>query len=135
MILKHTPENRIARAAFTLMEMLVVVAIIVALAGLGGYYVMGQLASSQKKTAKLKAIELNKAVETYMLDHNQNLPGSLEMLLGQDDHGGPYLKSKDSLVDPWGAPYRYDPSGPRHQGREPDIWSVGPKGNEELGNF
>ncbi len=33
--------KRNRRAAFTLMEMLIVVAIIVALAGIGGYYLIG----------------------------------------------------------------------------------------------
>lgn len=136
MLVKHQSHNKVARAAFTLLEMLVVVAIIVALAGLGGYYVMGQLQSSQKKTAKLKAVELSKAVENYMIDHNNNPPPSLEVLLGTTEIGaGPYLKNKDALVDPWGQPYQYDPNGPRNQGRSPDIWSAGPKGNEQIGNF
>ena len=40
-MLPRKDRNRQRRSAFTLMEMLVVVAIIVALAGIGGFFLMG----------------------------------------------------------------------------------------------
>lgn len=128
-------ENPLARAAFTLMEMLVVVAIIVALAGLGGYYVMGQLQNSQKKTAKLKAVELSKAVENYMIDHNNQPPPSLNVLTQPDGQGNPaYLKTQDALLDPWGKQYQYDPSGQHNNGNTPSIFTQSPDG-KLIGNF
>ena len=36
--------------------------------------------------------------------------------------------------DPWKKPYQYDPSGPRNNGRRPDIWTVAPDGLE-IGNW
>ncbi len=42
-MLQRHAINRQKRAAFTLMEMLVVVAIIVALAGIGGFFLLGAL--------------------------------------------------------------------------------------------
>ena len=44
------------RHGFTLMEILVVVAIILILAGLGGYYFMGQLKESRKSAAKIQPV-------------------------------------------------------------------------------
>ena len=52
----RSPSQRAARrVAFTLMEMLVVVAIIVVLAGIGGAYLMGQLERVKVNSATAQA--------------------------------------------------------------------------------
>ena len=52
----HTKLARhTSRRAFTLMEMLIVVAIIVALAGIGAFYVLPQLGKAKDKIAKANA--------------------------------------------------------------------------------
>ena len=117
MILKNPAElapRLPRRLAFTLMEMLVVVAIIVVLAGIGGAYLMGQLIDSKVSAAKLQARVISQAIEMYAIDHNATLPTSLDVLLQRDPNGkGPYLKSSDALKDPYGNPFypQYDPSG------------------------
>ncbi len=58
----------------------------------------------------------------------------LDDLLKKDDLGGPYLESKDALLDPWKQPYHYDPAGKKNEGRRPDIWTVAPN-NEVIGNW
>jgi general secretion pathway protein G len=129
------------RLAFTLMEMLVVVAIIVVLAGVGGTYLIGQLNESKVSTAKIKARNVSQACEMYLVDHSQ-YPGSLELLLQKDQDGkGPYLKGVDDLKDPWGNPFQYDQSGTRNaaQGAAvgvviPDIFCTTPDGRT-VGNF
>jgi len=106
-------RNRfLRRAAFTLMEMLVVVAIIVVLAGLGGYYLMGQLAESKVSAAGIQARNISQALETYRLD-NGGYPGTLDELLQKNPvtGKGPYLERADALYDPWGQPFNYDPNG------------------------
>jgi general secretion pathway protein G len=125
-------ENPVARAAFTLMEMLIVVAIIVALAGLGGYYLMGQYNNAKKNAAKLKADVITKACTTYEVNYGQR-PASLEVLLQPDSMGGPYLMSQDALLDPWGRPYSYNAQGPHNNGLQPDVWSDTPYG--QIGNW
>jgi general secretion pathway protein G len=113
-----------ARHGFTLMEVLVVVAIILVLAGLGGYYFLGQAKEAQRSAAKIQVKTLTQATENYALDHNGNFPNSLADLLKRDQNGkGPYLKTQDALIDPWGNPYQYNAQGANNGGMQPDIWA------------
>jgi prepilin-type N-terminal cleavage/methylation domain-containing protein len=135
-------ESLLRRAAFTLMEMLVVVAIIVVLAGVGGAYLIGQLNESKISAAKAQARVISQQIEVYTVDHNGNLPPSLDVLLQRDQDGkGPYLKTPEALKDPYGNPYQYDPSGSRNAARGavvviPDVFCLIPDGSgREVGNF
>jgi hypothetical protein len=60
-------------------------------------------------------------------------PENWEELLAEK---GTLLK-KEALTDPWGRPYQYDPAGPMHHGRMPDIWSLGPPHGDSrrIGNW
>jgi general secretion pathway protein G len=143
MILRRTPptspqrqvEFDLLRAAFTLMEMIVVVAIIVALAGLGGYAYIQTLKTQQKNTAKINVKGLAEAVNRYYTDHNR-YPSSLQELLRKDAQGGPYLDSADVLTDPWGQPYQYNPNSvnPDNQEQTPEISTTAPDGTR-ISNF
>jgi general secretion pathway protein G len=136
MLLRQKSKSR-RRVAFTLMEMLVVVAIIVALAGIGGFFLFGALRSSQQDVAFLQARgTLSNACGAYAARHNGEFPESLDQLLAKDAAGGPYLESEDALVDPWRQKYQYDKSGQMNNGMKPDIWTVDPKEpNKKIGNW
>jgi general secretion pathway protein G len=133
MVLRKTEIHKIVRRGFTLMEVLVVVAIILILASLGGYYVMGQLAEARKSEAKIQVRTLTTACENYMLNYNQ-WPPNLKALYDKGDRGGPYIKSLDIIYDPWNKEYVYNSAGTNNRGLYPDISTVAPDGTV-IGNW
>jgi len=76
---------------------------------------------------------LTKACQNYELNYSQR-PGNLSVLLQKGERGGPYLESRDFLIDPWGREYQYNAQGPRNETLKPDIWTVDPDGRE-IGNW
>jgi general secretion pathway protein G len=120
-------EGRVlARAAFTLMEMLVVVAILVVLAGAGGMIYMRYLDDARKDTARTQCkTVLAQAAAAYQLKYG-DFPASLETLTQPTSDGGKPFLETSALVDPWGRAYQYAVPGPHHPTTgEPDIWSQG----------
>jgi len=140
MIRRDLPQRQLAstsalaRAAFTLMEMLIVVAIIVALAGLGGFYFIGTFSKSKEKMAQAQATEIAKAVETYYVDH-QDYPTNLALLLQKGEKGGPYLKRADALQDPWGAEYQFQMVTTESGATVPKVFTVSRDSQLEISNL
>src|SRR5438552_10473508 len=104
-MIRKTQSNQIdrpvRRAAFTLMEMLVVVAIIVVLAGVGGAYLIGRLNDAKVDATKIRAREISQQIEVYLLDNGQ-YPTSLQDLLvvNPTTRKGPYLKNVEFITAP-----------------------------------
>lgn len=109
---------RSASAGFTLVELLVVLAILTLLAGLVGPRVLGQLGGAKTKTASVQIADIEKATDLFKLDVGRypTTEEGLEALIKRpatvsSGWSGPYLKG--SLpTDPWSHPYRYQGPGP-----------------------
>jgi general secretion pathway protein G len=121
-------SRRQDRAAFTLMEVLLVLVILVVLGSLA----VGMFTGTQKKALERSTqVQVDTYDSACMHYHTEmfSYPPSLQDLRvntsGSQNWSGPYI-DKDVPNDPWGNPYQYDPQGPRHNGEKPDIWSYGP---------
>jgi general secretion pathway protein G len=118
-----------------LVEVLIVVAILVVLAGVGGLTLMKFLEESKEKTAQVNIQTLEKAAKIYQTNNGGEPPPSLAVLAQPGADGGlPYLENSDVLYDPWNSPFQYDPNGSRNNGIKPDIWTVSPRG-KTIGNW
>lgn len=112
-MVKFTRRSRAASAGFTLVELLVVLAILTLLAGLVGPRVLGQLGGAKSKTAAVQIADIDKAMELFKLDVGRfpTTEEGLEALAKRpasvsSGWAGPYLKGT-LPTDPWGKPYLY----------------------------
>jgi general secretion pathway protein G len=105
MLLQRRQPKRSFRTAFTLMEVLVVVAILVVLAGIG-VGVFRYLDDSKEKAAQLGIKTIETAVVQYKLNTG-DFPENLN-ILAMPEGGKPALLEEKDLFDPWGHPYQYD---------------------------
>lgn len=110
-------RTRRRHAGFTLVELLVVLAILTLLAGLVGPRVLNQFGGAKSKTAAVQIADLEKTLELYKLDtgrfptKEEGLDALIKKPAAATVWSGPYLKSSTVPTDPWGNPYRYTPAG------------------------
>ncbi len=110
-------RKRAVNQGFTLVELLVVLAILALLAGLVGPQVMKFLGSSKTKTAKLQIEEFSGALDLYRLEvgrypsTNEGLDALVQKPSDAPNWNGPYLKKTQVPKDPWGFEYRYRSPG------------------------
>lgn len=110
---------------FTLIEILVVMAIIGMLAVMVAPNIFNQQAGAQRDAALSQISSLEAALDTYRLDVGE-YPDSLEGLIENDSGraawNGPYLR-REVPMDPWGNEYIYESGG-----RSFTLVSYGPDG-------
>lgn len=88
---------------FTLIELMVVIAILAILATTVGIYVFGALDDADQAKAKAEISNLKTAVKMYRIK-NKRLPNTL-------DEVAPFLDPPKVPLDPWGNPYVYTKEG------------------------
>ena len=116
------------KKAFTLVEILIVVIIIAALASMIVPKLTGRAEKAKISIARTDiSSNLATALELYQLD-NGSFPRSLQSLIvnpgGLSTWSGPYIKAQP--LDPWGKTYQY--RYPSLHGKDYDLYSLGPDG-------
>ena len=115
-------------SGFTLVELLVVLAILGLIIGLVGPRVMKHLGGAKSDTAKLQVSDFSAALDIFYLengrypDTREGLDALVEAPAGMDKWNGPYLKKSKVPKDPWGHDYHYESPG---QHGPYDLYSYG----------
>lgn len=113
---------------FTLLELLVVMAILALIATFAGPQVIKYLGRAKTDAAKVQIGNLTSAVDLYRLEighyptAEQGLQALVEQPSGTENWNGPYLQKRDALNDPWGVAYQYRIPG---ENNDFDILTLG----------
>jgi len=118
-------------AGYTLMELLVVLAILGLLAAIATPMVLHYLDSAKVSTAKTEVANLSAGLDLFKYDVGR-YPSTQEGLVAlvsppadAENWNGPYVKKTTKLSDPWGRSYYYRSPGSHG---EFDIFSYGATG-------
>lgn len=124
-----TTQSRTPRRnGFTLLELLVVLAILGLLYAIVGPQVIKYLGSSKSETAQVQVKNVDAALKLLRLDagrypsNEEGLNALVTQPSTMTDWRGPYLPNASALNDPWGHPYHY--ANPGKHG-EIDVFSLG----------
>lgn len=116
---------------FTLLELLVVLAILGLLAAIVGPQVIRYLGSSRSQTAHVQAKNIVAALELYKLDAGrypseaEGLQALVKAPASDPAWNGPYIADPAAINDPWGKPYMFKVPG---EHGEIDVFSYGADG-------
>lgn len=146
--MKPTATCASRRRGFTLMEMLIVLAILGLLLALVGPRILQSGKRADVDATKLQIKMLQACLDDYYL-HMKAYPTTdqgLKALIEEPtadakgattDTGnapsrwkGPYTKTGELPKDPWGNDYQYQYPPEKGKGDMPDIWSYGPDGQD-----
>lgn len=114
---------------YTLMELLVVLAILGLLTAIATPYVLHYLETAKVKTARAEIANIGAGLDMFKSDvgryptTQEGLTALLKAPPDAENWDGPYIKKLDTFNDPWGHPYKYQSPG---QHSEYDIYSYGP---------
>lgn len=124
--------GRNARRGVTLLEVLVVLAIIALIIGLGAPRLMESFGRARSQAAEVALASLKGAVQLYYIDTGR-YPSEAEGLVallaapaGVAGWRGPYIDGGEDLSDPWGRPFLY--RSPGAQGQPFELWTLGRDG-------
>jgi len=123
--LRERPDRE---GGYTLLELLVVLAIIALLVGFVAPKMIGYLGKAKSDAAKVQLHNVATALDLYRLDvgeypaEPQGLRALLQNPGGIKGWSGPYLQKATGILDPWGEPFVYKRPG---EHGEYDLLSYG----------
>lgn len=110
-------KSRSRVAGVTLLEIMIVLAVIALIVGLGAPRLMETFGRAKSQAAEVKSATLKGAIQLYYIDTGQypTAVQGIEALLvapsGVARWRGPYLDDETDLLDPWGREFIYAAPG------------------------
>lgn len=129
------------RRAFTLIEVMIAIAIVIILIGIVGFNVIGQLDRAEGSSAEIQMKNIEDALEAFRVDMRRYptedegiaVLWDAEMLDDPDEtlaeSWAGYMRDPTPL-DPWNNEWQYTDQT-EDDGRAYELWSFGPDGEED----
>jgi prepilin-type N-terminal cleavage/methylation domain-containing protein len=138
-MLVPTRKRKSSRLAFTLVEMLVVVAIILALAAIAVPITLNVLDSSRRDIARAQCRGvLSAAVTAYQIDSDVNADGALPGSWADVKASRKASLAPEATIDPWGHEYHLSVPGTHAKAgvtNQFDIYSDCAGSGDPVGNW
>jgi general secretion pathway protein G len=125
--MKSTQHSKRRQRGFTLIEMMVVVAVIGLLIAMVGPMVFNQVGKAERTRVAQDIRAIESALKFYRLDNfrypsqAQGLEALVTAPSDVDNWNGPYLETLP--MDPWKRPYRY--ANPSTHSKQIDVFTLG----------
>ncbi len=133
-------KDRKREKGFTLVEIMIVLALVVMLGSYAGVKLIGMFNKGKQDIARTQIAGFGQALQAYYLSHSYypTTAQGLQSLIARPSVGkvpenypeGGYLGKKELPKDPWGNEYRYV----CEDGQNFTITSAGPDGQEGSGD-
>jgi general secretion pathway protein G len=142
----RTQRRNRRRSGFTLLEIMIVVAIIVMLAAFAVPNLVGMQDRAKIDSTKSQVTQFANNFEQYKVlvgDYPDSGQGFNALVTGPGNaQWTPIIASEDAnMADPWGSKYNYQYPGSRNKfgSSKPDVWSNGPDRQsgtaDDIGNW
>lgn len=132
-MIRRQRRSEIKRHGFTLLEVLIVLAIIGVIAAMAVPRLLGQQQSANIKVTKTAITNLEQSAKLYAVDNLGEPPESIEVMLQKREDGTAPILDK-MPIDAWNEPLNYEYPNTRAETDGPAIWSNGKNRKNDNGS-
>ncbi|TWT49884.1 Type II secretion system protein G precursor [Thalassoglobus neptunius] len=131
-------KTRQRRSGFTLLEVLIVLAIIGVIAAMAVPQLLGQANVANERQTRSAILNLEQAAELYAVNNGFEPPAggqdAIQMMMTKDQESGASAVLDKLPVDAWGEPLNYEYPNTKADTDRPAIWSSGKNRQNENGS-